>query len=318
MFFRLINKILSLIVLLRYRNVPSEVRYYYRDTYYCQLVQLKYFFRDYVFKKPYKEICFSGEFAPDILYVLPFAYWHYKNGTLKSTTSAVYTDQLYFFSPEHHEVYKERTLAGNMNYETPRILYSHNYNMRKWTSVPLKEMYKNNIYVYNKPILIIANRYNSEWSGPPISFFSIELLDYMIKKLKQSYTIVYNRPAPKNISIDNSDIYDLHEFAWLAQEHPDVILMEDLWKENKGKAENFNHLQLMVYANADHFISTHGGTGTLASYFKGINLLYSKKGLEHHFGCFHILFPKLSGTKMLHSKNDEETKKFIEQYFVRN
>ena len=316
MLFKLTNKFLSLIVLLRHRKVPANVRYYYRDTYYCQLVQLKYILRDYVFKKPYKVISFSGEFAPDILYVLPFAYWHYKNGTLKTTNSPIYTKQLYFFSPDHNELFTERTLKGNMNYETPRILYSHNYNMRKWKPVPLKEMYKNDVYVYDKPILIIANRYNSEWNGPPISFFSIELLDYMIKTLKQSYTIIYNRPAPKNITMDNSDIYDLNEFGWLAENHPEVILMEDLWKENKGNAKNFNHLQLMVYANTDHFISTHGGTGTLASYFKGINIILSVKGLEHHFGCFHILFPKLSGAKILHAKNDEDVKSYIEQYYI--
>jgi len=318
MFFRLINKILGLIVLIRYPKIPAEVRYYYRDTYYCQLVQLKYVFRDYIFKKPYKEISFSGEFAPDILYVLPFAYWHHKNGTLKSTTSAIYTKQLYFFSPDHHEVFKERTLTGNMNYETPRILYSHNYNMHKWTPVPLKEMYKNDIYVYEKPVLIIANRYNSEWGGPPISFFPIELLAYMIEKLKNEYTIIYNRPKPQNITMDNSDIYDLHEYEWLKKNHPDVVLMEDLYKENKGNAKNFNHLQLMVYANADYFISTHGGTGTLASYFKGINIIYSKKGLEHHFGCFYKLFPKLSGATILHAKNYEEVKSYIEQYYVRH
>ena len=123
---------------------------------------------------------------------------------------------------------------------------------------------------------------------------------------------------PQNITMDNSDIYDLNEFGWLKENHPEVLLMEDIFKENKGNAKNFNHLQLMVYANADHFISTHGGTGTLASYFKGINLLYSKKGLEHHFGCFHKLFPKLSGAKILHAKNEEEIKSFIEQYYVCN
>lgn len=318
MLFKLINKVLGLIVLIRYGKISSELRYYYRDTYYCQLVQLKYVFRDYVFKKPYKEISFSGEFAPDLEFVLPFAYWHYKNGTLKTTNSAIYTRQLYFFSTNHNEIFDTRTLEGNINYETPRVLYSQNYNMTKWAQVPLKETYKNDIYVYDKPIVIIANRYNSEWNGPPVSFFSIELLDFIIKKLKPFYTVIYNRAMPKNITLDNSDIYDLHEFEWLEEYHPEVLLMENLYKENKANAKNFNHLQLLVYANADHFVSTHGGTAALASSFKGINLILSKKGPEHHFGCFQKLFPKLSGAKILHAKSDEEVKSFIEQYYVRN
>ena len=82
--------------------------------------------------------------------------------------------------------------------------------------------------------------------------------------------------------------------------------METLYKENKAGANNFNHLQLMVYANASHFISTHGGTATLASYFGGINLILSKKGPEHHFNCYQKLYPKLSGAKIFHAKSDDE------------
>lgn len=316
MFEKVLNKFLSLYVLVRFSNVPKDLRYFYRDTYRCQLIQLKYIFKDYIGRKPYKEIEFQGEFAPEIMYVLPFAYWHYLNGTLKRTRSSRYTKELYFFSPDHQEVFDTRTNEGNYNFETPRILYSHDYDIQKWTPVPLKEQYRNNIYVYDKPILIIANRYNMEWDGPPVSFFSIELLDYMIKQLKNEYTIIYNRPNPKNITLDNSDIYDLNEFDWLKENHPEVILMEDLYAENKGNANNFNHLQLMVYANADRFISTHGGTASLASYFGGINLILSVKGGEHHFGCFHTIFPKLSGARILHARNNEEVKGFVRQYFV--
>lgn len=312
---KLLNKILGLYVNVLYGRVPRGLRYFYRDTLYCQVVQWKYIFKDYVNRRPYKEIHFSGEFAPEIMYVLPFAYWHYKNGTLKSTKSAKYTKELYFFSPDHEEAFETRTTEGNYNFETPRILYSHDYNIQKWEPVPLKETYKNDIYVYEKPILIVANRYNMEWDGPPVSFLSIEMLDFIIGKLKDHYTIIYNRPNPKNITMDNSDIYDLNEFDWLAKCYPEVILMEDLYAENKANARNFNHLQLMVYANANHFISTHGGTASLASYFGGINLILSVKGGEHHFGCFHTIFPKLSGAKILHAKNDDEVKSYVEQYF---
>lgn len=315
---KLLNKILGLYVLLRFSKVPLELRYFYRDTYYCQLVQWKYIFKDYIVKKPYKDIHFSGEFAPEIMYVLPFAYWHYKNGTLRSTKSSNFTSELYFFSPNHNEGFDVRSNEGNYNFETPRILYSHDYDIQKWEAVPLKQTYANNIYVYDKPILIIANRYNMEWDGPPVSFFSIEMLEFMISRLKEDYTIIYNRPNPKNITMDNSEIYDLNEFGWLEKEHPEVILMEDLFKENKANARNFNHLQLMVYANASHFISTHGGTASLASYFGGVNLIFSVQGGEHHFGCFHTIFPKLSGAKILHAKNEAEVQKYVEQFFVKH
>jgi hypothetical protein len=303
-------------VRLRFGKLPSELRYYYRDTYYCRLVQLKYVLQDYVIRRPYKEISFNGEFAPELQFVVPFAYWHFKNGTLHKTRSSKYTNELYFFSPDHEEYFETRTNEGNYNYETPRILYSHDYDMSKWEAVPYKAHYRNDMYVFEKPILIIANRYNMEWDGPPVSFYSIEMLQYMIENLKKDFTIVYNRPRPQNITMDNSDIYDMNEFEWLERDHPEVVLMEDLFRENKGGARNFNHLQMMVYANADRFISIHGGTATLASCFGGKNLILSRKGPEHHFGCYQKLYPKLSGAQIFHARNDEEVKRYIDENFI--
>jgi hypothetical protein len=311
----LINKVLGLIVRIKYGNLPIDIRYYYRHTYYCQLIQLKYFFRDYILKKPYKVIEFNGEFAPELQFALPFAYWHYKNGTLKSTRSSKHTTELYFFSPDHQEKFDIRTNDGNYNYEMPRVLYSHDYDMHKWEPVPLKAIYANTIYLYEKPILIVANRYNMEWDGPPISYFSKEVIAYIIDKFSDKYSIVYNRPRPKNITMDNSDIYDLDEYDWLKITYPEVILMEDLFEENLGRAKNFNHLQLMVYANSSHFISIHGGTAALASYFGGVNLIYSKKGPEHHFNCYHNLYPKFSGADVLHAKDEAELKSLLLKNF---
>jgi hypothetical protein len=58
---------------------------------------VKYVLQDYVFRKPYKEIEFQGEFAPELEFTIPFAYWHFKNGTLKSTKGALFTKEMYFF-----------------------------------------------------------------------------------------------------------------------------------------------------------------------------------------------------------------------------
>ena len=302
--------------MLRHGKIEGRYRYFYRDTYYSKLLQLKYFLKDYLVRKPYKEISFQGEFAPELQFVLPFAYWHYKNGTLKSTASAIYTKEFYFFSPQHKELFTERTNEGNYNFETPRILYSHDYNMKKWASVPLKDMYSNKEYQYEKPVLIIANRYNMEWGGPPISYFDISMLQYMIEILRQDYTIIYNRPRPQNIIMDNSEIYDLDEYGWLEETYPEIILMEKLFQENKVNANNFNHFQLLVYANSSHFISIHGGTAALASYFGGVNLIFSKEGPEHHFGCYRKLYPKLSGATIYHAKTEETLKHYILKYFV--
>ena len=313
---KLITKLISLYVRLKFGKLHWDVRYFYRDTYYCQFIQLKYIFNDYLFKKKYKVISFDGEFAPELEFVIPFAYWHYKNGTLLKTEGAKFTREMYFFSDHHEESYNVRTNEGNYNYETPRILYSHNYNMKKWEKVPFKQHFKNDVYIFDKPALVIANRYNTEWEGPPISFYSIEMLEFMFKKLSDKYTIVYNRPRPQNITSDTSEVSELDEYDFIRTNYPEVILMEDLYAKNELKVSNYNHFQLYVYANASKFISIHGGTAALASCFEGENIILSKQGPEHHFGCFQKLFPKLSGAKIYHAKNDEEVKRFIHENYL--
>ncbi|WP_242689192.1 hypothetical protein [Pedobacter sp. SYSU D00535] len=309
---------LSLIVHVRHRKFDRGLRYFCRDTYYCRLIQLKYIFRDYVLRNKYKEITYEGEFAAELIFVLPFAYWHHKNGTLKKTTSSKYTRELYFFSPDHEEKFETRTHEGNYNYEIPRVLYSHDYNISKWAQVPYKEYYQNDVYVFEKPTLIIGNRYNSEWGGPPISYYDIPMLDYIINNLKNDYTILYNRPRPQHITVDNSAIYNLNDYEWLQETHPEVILMEDLYLENKGNAKNYNHFQLMVYANCQHFLSTHGGSSALASCFGGVNIILSKKGPEATFECFTKLYPKLSNVRNFHAKTDDEVKEYLNKYFIKS
>jgi hypothetical protein len=155
-----------------------------------------------------------------------------------------------------------------------------------------------------------------EWNGPPISFLSIEILQFIFDNLKDHYSIIYNRPGAQHITMDNSEIYNLDEIGWIRSNYPDIILMDDLFKKNKGNARNFNHLQLMVYANAENFISTHGGTSVLASYFRGTNIILSKHGPEHTFGCYQALYPKLSGAQIFHAKTDEELQRLIKENFV--
>jgi hypothetical protein len=312
----IINKLFSLYTKIKYSSVPPELRYFYRDTYTSKLTQVKYFVKDYLTRKEYKDISFNGEFGPELQFVLPFAYWHHINGTLRSTKSSKFTSEFYFFSENHIEEFENRTNEGNYNFEMPRILYSHDYDMNKWLAVPLKKQYQNDIYVFEKPLLILANRYNMEWDGPPISYFDIPTLDYIIGNLKNHFTIIYNRPRPEHITEDNSETYDLNEFEWLQDTHPEVLFMQKIYEENKGNAKNFNHLQLMVYANANHFVSIHGGTSVLASYFEGINLILSKQGPEHHFNCYNTLYPKLSGAKILHAKNNEEVRNYISENFI--
>jgi hypothetical protein len=277
-------------------------------------LQSQFVFRDYLWPRHYKEICYQGEFQQELINVLPFAYWHYCNGTLRRTMAAKMTRQLYFFSPDHQESFDRRAPACNFNPMIPNSPHTFRLNSRKWKQVPLKQHFANPKFVFEKPLLVIANRYTSEWDGPPISFFDIPMLDFLISTLKKRYQIVYNRPGVDHMVGDNSQWLDLHETPWLKAKHPEVILLEELFRKHRTEVTDYNHLQLMVYANANRFVSVHGGTATLASYFGGTNIIFSKRGQEHNFGEFKHVFPLLSGTRILHARTESELPALVRDY----
>ncbi|PMD96187.1 hypothetical protein BWI97_12910 [Siphonobacter sp. BAB-5405] len=319
---KLLLKSLYALAALRYPTIKKKyLLYFIRDNYYCKLVQTKFVLKDYVEKKPYKVIQYRGEFDQELRYVLPFAYWHHLNGTLEKTISASNTKEFYFFSPNHEERYKERIWTESYDhYDVPNMTHSNSYSFQKWAQVPFREHYKNDLFVYDKPILLIANKYNREWDQPPINFLGIAELERIIHLCRDKFQIVYNRPLPTQIVQDNSETLDLGEHAWLRENHPEVIQMNDLYRQQyPEKVTSYNHLQLMVYANTQHFISMHGGTAALASCFGGSNIILSNPnwGMEHAFNEYENLFPKLSGAQILHAREKPEIFQFIEREWLK-
>jgi hypothetical protein len=312
----LLSKCLTLYILLKNPKVPSQYRFFLRFFYLGKLVQLKYLFKDYILKKRYKVVDYNGEFAPELKFVLPYAYWHYKNGTLQKTVSNKFTKEFYFFSEEHHEAYSERHWNDfHYDLELPNS-EDHNfrYDFSKWEQVPLKSHFKNDIFIFEKPTLIIANRYNTEWNSEPVSYFSIDTLDKILSKAYLTYQVIYNRPSADKIVNDNSKVLNLDEEIWLKKKYPNILLMNELYEKHKDIVRNFNHLQLMVYANSERFVSIHGGTAVLASYFEGVNIIFSKKGFEHYFGEFKTIFTKLSGAKIIHAPDEAALYEAVDLY----
>ncbi|GAB4018506.1 hypothetical protein EXU85_14385 [Spirosoma sp. KCTC 42546] len=316
---RLILKSLYVVALLKYPKIRKDLRYFIRDNYYCKLVQGRFLLRDYVLKEKYKVISYQGEFDQEVRYVLPFAYWHYLNGTLKKTISAKGTADFYFFSPEHEERFQKRIWTESYtHYDVPNMTHSYTYSFRNWAQVPYKAHYQNDVFVFDKPLLVIANKYNIEWDQPPINFLDIPSLERIIRTYGSRYQLIYNRPLPSQIVEDNSETMSLHEHSWLRETYPEVILMDDLYaKYHPSVVRNYNHLQLMVYANCNHFISMHGGTAALASCFGGTNIILSDPnwGFEHAFNEYETLFPKLSGATILHARKREEIFTFLSTHF---
>ena len=152
-------------------------------------------------------------------------------------------------------------------------------------------------------MFIVCNKYNSEWKNPPISFLSVECLEQIFSKLIPSFKVIYCRPGDSEIVSDSSKIYRLNDKEMIKEKYPEVCLIEDLYKENSDLS--FNELQLMCFANSDHFISVQGGYSIFCSYFKGTNIIYGAKSKirtadEIVYRAYDRWYHKFSGSSIMY------------------
>lgn len=245
---------------------------------------------------PYREVECHTEFGPELKHYLPFAYWHYRNGTLKKTASFRGTRPFYFFSPHHVEHPSERKYILDPDIPNAED-HNFSYNYRRWARVPLKEQYREALnFGFNRPLVIISNKFNVEWDGPPVNYLSVEVLSAIIERLLPYYCVVYNRPGESLIVTDHNEVRDLDEKSRLRERFPQLLFAEDLFAEAGERVGGFNHLQLCLYAQCERFISVQGGNSILASYFGGTNLIYQRRGQESFFNELKTIYPRLAGT----------------------
>lgn len=235
---------------------------------------------------------FFGEFGVECLNAIPYAYYLHKQEKLKSTTSVAGMSPFYYFSKNHRELQRDRWYVHNFAQTPINVINSHEFDERYWLAPPYKKVYSNSTFRFSKPVLMICNKYNSEWEHAPVNFLSLEMIEFIIENLSHKYQIIYNRYCAKN---DTSIVLPFGDFEFLKRRYPDVILMQDLQSKT---GMNFNELQLKVYANCENFISVQGGNSVLASYFGGINCIYARKGLELKYDEFSRNYTRLSGAEI--------------------
>jgi len=267
-------------------------------------------------KHPYKDVVCEAEFGAELKYYLPYAYWHHLNGTLRSTSSFKHTSPFYFFSPNHLE--REGQRQWLLDPEIPNS-EDHNftYSYRRWAQVPLKATYQSVLnFGFSKPILIISNKFNREWEGPPVNFLSIDVLAQLFDRLTPHYTIVYNRPGADMIVVDHNDMQSFNDKAYLREHYPNVWLAEDLYARHRQEVTSFNHFQLALYSQCEHFISVQGGNSVLTSYFGGTNLVYQRRGHEIFFNELETFYPQLAGTRCIGVNTYEDLLKEVESKYL--
>lgn len=235
------------------------------------------------------------EFGYELQLVLPYAYFLHQRKIPFKTVSSYDTKALYYFSPHHTEAYPTRTDSVQTLATPNTSLRWTTFDYSQWECPPLRDIYANDIFVYDKPLVVITNKYTGEWNGPPVNYLSMDVLDTLFGMLSDRYTVIYNRPMQTQIVGDETTDVAFDDASILAK-HPGVRPLASL-----SSAYSYNRLQLLVYANCKAFISVQGGSSILASFFGGTNIVYAVRGIEVETpGTYTKHYPRFSGATLHH------------------
>jgi hypothetical protein len=253
------------------------------------------------------------EFGFELACVIPYAYHLHTVGKLGKTVSAKMTNEMYYFSDRHDEVYDTRKYVLPL-VPNPNINCTHmDYN--EWAPPPYKEHFRGFDFGTIKPLLIVHNKYNEEWGGKPIHFLDTQTLEKIFTKFSEKFQIIYSRPPNSIIVGDHSDVYGLDGETTICEKY-NVIEISKLFQKFRTDFTNFNHFQLCLHAQCDRFISVQGGSSYLASYFGGINIVYAKQGKENDHGSFEGYFRKFSGCDVCQARTYSELMSLVEAKFI--
>jgi hypothetical protein len=225
---------------------------------------------------------------------------------------------MYFFSNDHHiDKTKKRnnsrlsTIKGNPFGST---VHKKNAPKRHWKPPPFAEFFGKPEFfksvLRGKPLVVILNKYTSEWKKSPINFLDTDTLQEILTYLTPNYTVLYKRTTPKAL-FDHQDthtikkeIQDLDEKDMIRFEFPDVWMLED-FSDELTDPEDFNLLQFGFMSQSSKFLTVQGGTAVVGSYFGGTNIILIKQGKELKLRDYEY-FPKFSNATVVETHNETE------------
>jgi hypothetical protein len=90
---------------------------------------------------------------------------------LTGTESGNDTEPLYYFSPKHKINPAKRNFNNFKKVECPNIkIHKPKLDKTQFLVPPYKQVYlKDNPFTFNKELVIICNRHNTEWNAKPIN-----------------------------------------------------------------------------------------------------------------------------------------------------
>jgi len=250
---------------------------------------------------------YFGEFAFELLAVIPYAYWLHTQGWLEFTVSTPDTRALYYFSPRHEERPVARGYVPITEYPIgrggwaryDRTAFPRRLDTARWRPPPYKAVYADGRFRWAREPCIVCNKYSDEryrWHRGPTNFIDTETLLALIGRLRQRYQVIYVRPRREDIVNDHQPIFEHDDIEAVTRAYPDVLTVQEL--HGAYPELGFNELQLRLFASCERFVSVLGGSSYLASYFGGRNVVYAKRGWEVASGAYASWFHLFSGARV--------------------
>ncbi|GJP44811.1 hypothetical protein CLOM_g4224 [Closterium sp. NIES-68] len=259
---------------------------------------------------PAIDISFKGEFGYELIAVLPHAYWHFLNGTLRSTKSCGSSlSLLYYFSPAHYtDPHCKR--SNNFNYVIKQYGFTEGLHFSDipeyWHPPPIVQRTRELGRVWldvpiGSPLVIISNKVEIEWGGPPVNFIDMSTLLTIIHEfLNNGYFVVYNRPG-RSIRVDpeQGDMFDFEDHPRLAEEFGTEARFQTMQQIHEAWPNlGFNEVQFRMMARSSCFVSVQGGGSVLSSYWGGKNIIFYRKGWEDKGRAYDRIYHRMSGARI--------------------
>jgi len=253
----------------------------------------------------------DAEFGYELITVIPFAYYLFLNGMLKSTTSAKGSAPLYYFSPNHTETntrsflsYRKRIALSdipNKQIHIPRL------DTRQWQPPPYKQHYYSERLQFD---VVILNKYTAEWNGPPINFIDIESLERILWRLRHKAVLYIRMDSAARLD-DDQPVQDLGEWSVL-KSFGNVRTLQSVADDCNL---SYNEAQLRCLAGCNQFVSVQGGTSILASYFGGTNIVLVKRCISLKSGGYNYYW-RLGGSAVKLCHATEEVERAVADLYV--
>jgi hypothetical protein len=265
---------------------------------------------------------YFGEFAFELLAVIPYAFWLHANGLLETTASTPDTRCLYYFSKRHEERPVRRRYIPITEYPIgePGPLYYDQYafptsiDTRRWLPPPYKQAFRSERFRWTRETCVVCNKASDESylrHGFSVNAIETDVLLAMIGRLRSRYQVVYNRPRSVDIVNDHQEIREPGDIEAVRRAYPDVVTVQEL--RSAHPELTYNELQLELLAGCERFVSVLGGSSYLASYFGGTNVVYAKRGWEVACGAYETWFHRFSGARVVSASSPRELLATVER-----